>query len=363
MNPLEAIAKELVADLKGYVDKAVGELRVELKQAMENSLNEVVEFSIPQAAEKAIKSCFEGVKSQADLVQEVIEAVSVDLASTISTEVTAGLAGFGKDIDAKVSETLEAVASSAADAAAAAASSEKKIDAAILSREEMAKGVADQLTDTLTAASKEEIDAGFKLLSEELGKQVADVAAASAENAEQLGKSVNEVVENLNEAIKNIPTPAPGRDAAHLEILPSIDVQKSYARGAYATHNGGLWRSYETTNGMRGWECIVEGIKSVTLESHSSREHTVKVALTGGSGQEFPLLVPAVEFKGQYESGAAYEKGDLVMWSGSLWHCNEKGTLEVPNTGDKWSLAAKRGRDGKTTVTAPIDSKTVKVKA
>ena len=43
-----------------------------------------------------------------------------------------------------------------------------------------------------------------------------------------------------------------------------------------------------------------------------------------------------------------YERGDFVQWGGNLWHANET-TTEKPIEGAKaWSLAARRGRDGKT---------------
>jgi hypothetical protein len=35
----------------------------------------------------------------------------------------------------------------------------------------------------------------------------------------------------------------------------------------------------------------------------------------------------------------------MVTWAGSLWHC-DKATKNKPGT-DDWTLAAKKGRDGK----------------
>ncbi|ECM5623126.1 phage gp6-like head-tail connector protein, partial [Salmonella enterica subsp. enterica] len=73
----------------------------------------------------------------------------------------------------------------------------------------------------------------------------------------------------VREAVALLPPPEPGRDgedgrdALSLEILPFIDEGKSYPRGSYATHNGGLWRAYEKTHGMRGWECLVDGVAGI----------------------------------------------------------------------------------------------------
>lgn len=66
------------------------------------------------------------------------------------------------------------------------------------------------------------------------------------------------------------------------------------------------------------------------------------------------LALPTMIYRGVYTDGRAYEKGDTVTWAGSLWHCEGAagepmaGTTEKPGEGSKaWTLAAKRGRDGK----------------
>lgn len=72
----------------------------------------------------------------------------------------------------------------------------------------------------------------------------------------------------------------------------------------------------------------------------------------------FPVMI----YRGVFSEGKAYEKGDTVTWGGHLWHCNEK-TTEKPMDGQGvWTLAAKRGRDGKEVVTIkPRKDEPVKV--
>jgi hypothetical protein len=41
-----------------------------------------------------------------------------------------------------------------------------------------------------------------------------------------------------------------------------------------------------------------------------------------------------------------YHEGNLVTHDGSMWHCNEEPE-ERPGSGPSWTLAIKRGRDGK----------------
>jgi len=56
---------------------------------------------------------------------------------------------------------------------------------------------------------------------------------------------------------------------------------------------------------------------------------------------------PGLTYAGVYQDGKAYEPAELVTWAGSLWHCNEP-TRSRPGDGSaSWTLAVKRGRDGK----------------
>ena len=48
-----------------------------------------------------------------------------------------------------------------------------------------------------------------------------------------------------------------------------------------------------------------------------------------------------------WKSGGDYRAGNFVSWGGSVWHCNEDATTEKPGTSAAWTLAVKRGRDGK----------------
>lgn len=176
----------------------------------------------------------------------------------------------------------------------------------------------------------------------------------------------------VEKAVAALPKPADGingkdgvdgRDAIHLEVMPSIDPEKSYPRGMYAKHNGGLWRSFETTHGMRGWECVVEGIAAFEIVKDGERNIGLKMVTTTGKAKELSIDFNGMLFKGQFNQSKMYNVGDTVMYAGSLWHCNVKGTDQVPSDGgEAWSLCAKRGRDGKTVVKAEIDPKQVKVK-
>lgn len=157
-----------------------------------------------------------------------------------------------------------------------------------------------------------------------------------------------------------------GRDGLHLEILPQIDEAKSYARGTYAKHRGGLWRTYEQTSGIKGWECIVDGIANIEVKHNAADPRVIFVGITKSSGEQSHehVCIPAMIYKGVFKPDALYEHGDTVTWGGSLWHAGEEpaGKPGEP-TSKGWTLAAKRGRDGQDgKLIQPVDtSKGVKL--
>lgn len=138
--------------------------------------------------------------------------------------------------------------------------------------------------------------------------------------------------------------PEHGRDALDLEILPAIDEAKQYPRGTYAAHLGGLWKSYERTHGLKGWECIVDGIAAVSVTQDSVREFSVTLAKSSGQVEEQKFTLPAMIYKGVWRPGEA-QPGDTFTFGGSLWHCDE-ATTDKPGESKAFTLAAKRGKDG-----------------
>ncbi|MGV1370149.1 phage portal protein [Klebsiella pneumoniae] len=152
----------------------------------------------------------------------------------------------------------------------------------------------------------------------------------------------------VDDAVAALPPAQDGRDALQLEIQPFIDEGKSYPRGSYATHNGGLWRAYEKTHGMRGWECIVDGVSDVDISMNGQRNFIVTVNRASGASEKKSFDIPAMVYRGVFKSGDEYLPGDTVTWGGSLWHCDEQTQDKPGETGSKgWTLAAKRGRDGR----------------
>lgn len=61
---------------------------------------------------------------------------------------------------------------------------------------------------------------------------------------------------------------------------------------------------------------------------------------------EFKKL-PVLIYRGVFLEGEEYLPGNTATWAGSLWHCNTRTREKPPGPNGEWTLAVKRGRDGK----------------
>jgi hypothetical protein len=68
----------------------------------------------------------------------------------------------------------------------------------------------------------------------------------------------------------------------------------------------------------------------------------------GAQEASFEIPLPAMVYRGVFEPGRVYQPGDTVTFGGSVWVCGAVSS-ERPGAGDAWTLAVKRGRDGKDT--------------
>jgi len=168
--------------------------------------------------------------------------------------------------------------------------------------------------------------------------------------AAEVAKAVPDVAALVDAAVKSIPAPKdgePGRDALDLHVLPAIDVERAYPRGSWAKHLGGLWRSFEATDGMRGWECIVEGVATLQVEQEGDRKFVVKMGMSSGAAVVKDFSIPVMIYRGVYRENLPYEPGDTVTWGGSTWTCKQATQVKPSEGTADWVLSVKRGRDGK----------------
>jgi hypothetical protein len=72
---------------------------------------------------------------------------------------------------------------------------------------------------------------------------------------------------------------------------------------------------------------------------------TLRLKFDGERSCEFQLATP--EYVGVFKEAETYEPGDMVSWAGSTWHCDEAKGMKPGAPDSGWTLAVKKGRDGK----------------
>lgn len=353
LHELEVQAKALAPVLKGLVERAIESFRIELAKdlaerdsLLNDSAAEMLKSAQPDLAEIA--------RSAAALVEPGKDGASVDpddLQRLVAEEVKnlpAPKDGLSVTIDDVLPFITEQIA-------AAVAAIPLPKDGADVDPELVRQAIADEVgklppPQDGTSVTLEDV---APLIQERIVEAVALIPAplpgkdGESVSVDQVKAMVDEAVAR---AIGQIQMPnhgEPGRDALDLEILPEIDEAKSYVRGTYAKHLGGLWRSFERTAGLKGWECIVEGVAALKVEQDGERGIKAVAQLSSGAFQEAALTIESMIYRGVFAPGA-YVKGDTVTWGGSLWHCDEQTSDKPGEPGSKgWRLAVKKGRDGK----------------
>lgn len=148
-----------------------------------------------------------------------------------------------------------------------------------------------------------------------------------------------------------------GRDGIAIEIMPGIDQTRSFCRGTWARFRGGIVRAYRDTDRLGteadfqkcGWEVILEGQPDVEIrQEQNERSFTIIVRSTSGHAMESTFTLPVLIYREIFQQGAEYERGDVVTYAGSTWHCMADKTTQLPAEQNKdWRLMVRRGRDGK----------------
>lgn len=99
-------------------------------------------------------------------------------------------------------------------------------------------------------------------------------------------------------------------------------------------------------NGLSG----KDGRDGITLDSFDAivldDDRTVELKFVSGDEERVASFKwPNQIYRGVYQEAREYDQGDVVTWAGSQWHC-DVATKDKPGT-DSWTLAVKKGRDGK----------------
>ena len=234
-----------------------------------------------------------------------------------------------------------------------------EIEAQVKALAPILKGFIDKsvsvVRDELTAATDDKL----KVLSEKMEASILSLVALVSDlptpkdgKDGEDGKSIDveDVQAMIDKSLGEIEIMAPqdGRDGLDIDILAAIDTEKSYPRGTYAMHDGGLWRSHGATSEMRGWDCIVNGVQHHSTSQIDERTFKSTTLLSDGKLISNEFTMPVMLYKNVYKPETQYRKGDMVTCSGSLWHCDED-TNDRPGGKDSkgWTLCAKKGADGR----------------
>lgn len=147
-----------------------------------------------------------------------------------------------------------------------------------------------------------------------------------------------------------------GRDALEIDILDRIKAGRSYPRGTYAAHAGGVWKSLRPTDELpdggdpfaAGWTCVLRGLDDAAIEQGADlRTLGVALRMTDGRTAAKTLSLPVLIYRGIWTDTEAYTKGDAVTRDGGTWVLMADAQRGAPGTdASGWQLAVKKGRDG-----------------
>jgi hypothetical protein len=88
-------------------------------------------------------------------------------------------------------------------------------------------------------------------------------------------------------------------------------------------------------------------IEDLAIEYDGERTMTL-VFSRGERRKEIPVTFPWMIYRGVFEAGRDYARGDTVTRNGSMYHCNVPATAAAPGDGSAdWTLTVKHGRDGR----------------
>jgi hypothetical protein len=90
-----------------------------------------------------------------------------------------------------------------------------------------------------------------------------------------------------------------------------------------------------------------DGLSIEDLSVEYDGERTLTLVFSRGERRkDIPIMFPWMIYRGVFEPGRSYARGDTVTLNGSLYHCNTP-TEARPGDGADWTLAVKHGRDGR----------------
>lgn len=104
-------------------------------------------------------------------------------------------------------------------------------------------------------------------------------------------------------------------------------------------------------DGINGQDGL--GFDDIQVEYDGERKFSLKF-VRGDEVKTFgAFLLPIVIYRGVFTEGTAYERGDAVTWSGSLWIAKSATKAKPMSDARDWQQAVKKGSEGKTGPVGP----------
>ena len=92
----------------------------------------------------------------------------------------------------------------------------------------------------------------------------------------------------------------------------------------------------------------MDGFGFDDLDVTSDGAHGVTFTFRQGDRlRAFTLAIPWLVYRGVYAPDTDYAPGDVATLGGSAWICRAPTTTKPGDDADAWTLAVKRGRDGR----------------
>ena len=89
------------------------------------------------------------------------------------------------------------------------------------------------------------------------------------------------------------------------------------------------------------------GFDDLDVTLHGDGRTVVLAFMRGEVVKRFEIALPAMVYRGVFDPDRRYAPGDTVTFAGSGWVCNAPTSAKPGETEKTWTLAVKRGRDGK----------------
>ncbi|OBQ68917.1 hypothetical protein EFV37_29205 [Mesorhizobium loti] len=165
------------------------------------------------------------------------------------------------------------------------------------------------------------------------------------------------IEEAVTKAVTLIPVPKDGVDGKDgrdgLDVVKFIRDDRGHLNGILrdgTTVDLGEYVGKDGAPGKDGADGVGFDDMSVVFDG----ERGFKFRFVKGSQvKEFAFTAPWMIYRGVFRSGESYKEGDVCTWGGNIYHCHTDTTDKPDGEQRCWTLAVKKGRDGKDGIIKP----------